>query len=105
MSDIEGDSHLAQIAEANAAALPDRADDHTGDGVHATANAPQIVQVNTLSTPVVIVILAVLTLVGMIAAASAVFAYISERSVALAKYEIEFAIKQSGLPAPLEKPK
>lgn len=77
------------------------------EGADAITNAPrgaQIVQVNTLSTPVVIVILAVLTFVGMISAASAVFAYISERSIALTRYETEQALKDAGLLVPRERP-
>ena len=80
-------------------------DDHTDESIgKITTLAPSVVQVNTLSTPVVIVILAVLTIVGMISAASAVFAYISERSVALMKYQTELALKDAGLHIPLEKP-
>lgn len=67
MSDIEGDSHLAQIAEANAAAIPERTT--TDSGWHATANAPAVIMVNQLSTPVLITLLAV---IGFIAMASGI---------------------------------
>lgn len=100
--DVQADDHLSQIARATGKGSTDSHD--TDSGLRATANAPQLIQVNTLSTPVVVVILAVLTVVGMISAASAVFAYISERSVALTRYETEFALKEAGLTVPRERP-
>lgn len=70
-------------------------DDNSQDSsVHNEARGAQIIQVNTLSTPVTIVILAVLTIVGMLAASSAVFSYLSERNAKLAQYQTEEAIKK-----------
>jgi hypothetical protein len=89
-------------------AIDDQLRKHEGDdnSVDASyrneARGAQIVQVNTLSTPVVIVILAVLTLVGMLAASSAVFSYMAERNVKLAQYQIEETLKRNHLEVPHE---